>query len=237
MYPDPSRILTAALLMLGAAVCSGCIGPKPAGELAFWPFDRGRSDPLPGIPSPAERIDSLRKMGKKAGWAKPEEREQIAKELAAAYQDEPDPLIRLEIVRTIGQCRTATADAVLDAALNDSEADVRMVACRAWGTRGGPEAAAKLSEALRSDVDTDVRLTAAQALGETGDPRAVAALGEALEDRDPAMQYQAVQSLRNVTGEDLGNDVNQWRQYVKGEPPAPAEPVSVAQRIRRFFYD
>jgi len=237
MYRDPSRILAAALLVLGAIVCSGCSGPKPAGRLAFWPFSRGEGDDLPGITSPAERIDSLRKMGKKAGWAKPEEREQIAKGLAAAYQDEPDPLIRLEIVRAIGQCRTPTADSVLDAALNDSEADIRMVACRAWGARGGPEAAVRLSEALRSDVDTDVRLTAAQALGETGHPNAVAALGEALEDRDPAMQYQAVQSLRDVTDEDLGNDVNQWRQYVKGEPPGPAEPVSVAQRIRRFFYD
>jgi len=237
MYNDPSRILAAVLLTLGAIVCSGCSGPRPAGKLAFWPFDRGGSDVVPGVTSPAERVEMLREMGKKAGWAKPEEQERIATELAAAFQDEPDPLIRLEIVRAIGRCRTPAADSVLDAALNDSEPDVRMVACRAWGDRGGPEAAAKLSEMLRSDVDLDVRLTAAQALGETADPNAVAALGEALEDRDPAMQYQAVQSLRNVTGEDLGSDVNQWRHYVKGEPPDPAESVSVAQRIRRFFYD
>jgi len=237
MYGDPSRILATVLLSLGAIVGSGCSGPSPAGKLAFWPFDRGGSDVVPGVTSPAERIAVLRKMGKKAAWAKPEEQERISSELAGAFQDEPDPLIRLEIVRAIGQYRTPAAASVLDAALNDSEPDVRMVACRAWGDRGGSEAAAKLSAALRSDVDVDVRLTAAQALGETADRNAVAALGEALEDRDPAMQYQAVQSLRNVTGEDLGNDVNQWRHYVKGEPPDAAEPVSVAQRIHRLFYD
>ena len=236
MHGDSRRILATVLLSVGTIVCSGCSGPSPAGRLAFWPFSRGGSDGVPGITSPAERVATLRKMGEKAAWAKPEEQERISSELAAAFQDEPDPLIRLEIVLAIGQYRTAAADSVLDAALNDSAPNVRMVACRAWGDRGGPEAAAKLSEALRSDVDVDVRLTAAQALGETADPHAVAALGEALEDRDPAMQYQAVRSLRNVTGEDLGNDVNQWRHYVKGEPPDPAEPVSVAQRIRRFFY-
>lgn len=237
MYGDPSRILATVLLSLGAIVGSGCSGPSPAGRLAFWPFNRGGSDVVRGVTSPAERIAVLRKMGKKAAWAKSEEQERISRELAGAFQDEPDPLIRLEIVRAIGEYRTPAAASVLDAALNDSEPDVRMVACRAWGDRGGPEAAAKLSEALRSDVDVDVRLTAAQALGETADRNAVAALGEALEDRDPAMQYQAVQSLQNVTGEDLGSDVNQWRHYVKGEPPDAAEPVSVAQRIRRLFYD
>jgi hypothetical protein len=221
--------------MLGAILCSGCSGSRPGGKLAFWPFNRGEADRVPGITLPAERVATLRDMGKKASWAKPEEQERISSELAAAFEDEPDPLIRLEIVRAVGQYRTATAESVLDAALDDSQADIRMVACRALGERGGPEAAAKLSETLRSDLDIDVRLTAAQALGQTADPSAVAALGEALEDRDPAMQYQAVQSLHTVTGEDLGNDVNRWRQYVKGEPPGPAESISVAQRIRGLF--
>jgi hypothetical protein len=35
--------------------------------------------------------------------------------------------------------------------------------------------------------------------------------------------------------EDFGNDVNQWRQYVKGETPKPARPVSIADRFRHMF--
>jgi hypothetical protein len=230
------RILAIVLLGFGAAVFAGCNAPSRSGTLAFWPFNRGKSDAVPGIPSPAERVAKLRKMGEKAAWAKPEEQERISRELAAAFQDEPDPIIRLEIVRAIGEYRTDAATSVLDTALKDSEPDVRMVACQAWGKHGGPRAAAKLSEVLRTDVDLDVRLTAARALGETGESGAVAALGESLEERDPAMQYQAVQSLRNVTGEDLSNDVNQWRRYVKGEPLGRSEPVSITERIRGLFY-
>ena len=96
------------------------------------------------------------------------------------------------------------------------------------GARHGDAQAVKLlSEALRSDVDADVRLAAAKALGETKNPAAVAALGEALTDADPAMQYRAVLSLKKVTGKDLGNDVDRWQQYVKGEQP---EPTPVAGR-------
>ena len=82
-------------------------------------------------------------------------------------------------------------------------------------------------------MDADVRLAAAKALGETKNREAVAALGEALDDSDPAMQYRAVLSLKQVTGKDLGNDVNRWQQYVKGEPPEPTP--SLAERIRRLF--
>jgi HEAT repeat protein len=92
-----------------------------------------------------------------------------------------------------------------------------------------------LAGTLSSDVEMDVRLAAVKALGETRDAGAVAALGEALEDRDPAMQYQAVRSLRNLTGEKLGNDVNLWRQYVRGELPPESRPISFAEDIRRMF--
>jgi hypothetical protein len=47
------------------------------------------------------------------------------------------------------------------------------------------------------------------------------------------MQYRAVLSLQKVTGKDLGNDVERWQQYVKGERPAPTP--SLAERIHRLF--
>jgi HEAT repeat protein len=91
-----------------------------------------------------------------------------------------------------------------------------------------------LAEALRNDVDGDVRLAAAGALGETKNPAAVAPLGEALADPDPAMQYRAVLSLKQTAGKDLGNSVERWQQYVKGELPAEPTP-SLADRFRRLF--
>ena len=88
---------------------------------------------------------------------------------------------------------------------------------------------------LSGDVDTDVRLAATRALGKSKEPVAVAALGRALEDSDPAIQYRAVLSLRGATGENLGNDVRRWRQYVAGQQPTPADAPSLAERVLRRF--
>lgn len=231
---DGKRLLIPAfcVLVLGLGGCAE-LDLAPSGPI--WPWGKAKTDVVPGLASPADRIAVLRKLRQKAAWAKPAEQQRISGELAAAFADEADPLIRAEIVRAAGGYRTATSASLLREAVSDSYSDVRVAACEAWGKQGGPEAAGILSGALSSDVDSDVRLAAARALGETGDPGAVAALGEVLEDRDPAMQYLAVKSLRNVTGKDFDGDVNRWRQYVRGETPGPKKPVSIAERFRRLF--
>lgn len=217
---------------LWAAGLSGCAGSGWMDSWS-WPLASKTSDVVPGIPSPAERIALLREVGEK-NFA-PEEQERIARELAAVYRQEDDPLIRAEIVRALARNQSEAAGEVLRTALNDSDRDVRMAGCKAWGHRRDEEAVSQLSRALGSDTDIDVRLAAAEALGATGQPGAVTALGQALEDRDPAMQYRAVASLREVSGKDFGNDVEQWREYVKGESPGPRKPVSVVERFRRMF--
>jgi HEAT repeat protein len=91
-----------------------------------------------------------------------------------------------------------------------------------------------LAETLSSDTDVDVRLAAAKALSTAADPDAVKALGQALEDADPAMQFVAVASMKNVTGKDLGNDVNAWRQLAK-QPDPPVRERSWAGRLKQIF--
>lgn len=216
------------VVCLWAAGLGGCAGPSGIG-----PFAKKTSDVVPGIPSPAERIALLREVSKKA--ASPEKQEQMARELEAVYRQEDDPIIRAEIVRTLANFQAESAVAVLQTAVNDANGDVRIAACKAWGNRRDEEAITQLSRVLGSDTDVDVRLAAAEALGETGQARAVSALGQALDDRDPAMQYRAVASLKKVSDQDLGDDVDRWRQYVKGELPGPQKPVSVAERFRRMF--
>lgn len=227
--------LKVAILLVGMATVAGCAPQGRARSASLWPFGGKTTDVVPGVPSPAERTALLRSLAEQSATAGPTEQENIASQLAAVYRQEDDPLIRAEIVRTLSGYRSEAANSLLRAALNDSNADVRVAACRVWGARKDEEAVALLSRALGSDVDVDVRLAAAEALGETGLPAAVPALGQALEDRDPAMQYRAVASLRKVTGQDLGNDVNRWRQYVKGELPTSEKPVSVVERFRRMF--
>ena len=142
-------------------------------------------------------------------------------------------MVRSEILRALAAYGGPAAEPVLRVAVNDPDADVRVVACGLWGKRGDAEAAKLLGGVLNSDIDKDVRMAAARALGQSHDPAAVAALGTALEDADPAMQNRAMIALRQVSGQNLGNDVDRWRQYVKNGTIKPAESPSFAERLRR----
>jgi HEAT repeat protein len=217
---------------LAALTASGC---ADLDFLPSWvPFQGPASDTLPGVVAPRERIASLKKLSETAATATSAERQKVSEQLASAIRTEKDPLIRLEIIRTLGKYPGPTADIILKTALSDPEARIRVVACEAWGRRNDAQSVALLSESLRSDADADVRIAAAQALGDTKNPAAVAALGEALNDSDPAMQYRVVLSLQKTTGKDFGNSVDRWQQYVKSERPQEPAP-SIADRARSPF--
>ncbi len=227
---DHYSALVFCSLFLLATGCSGF------GGAATWgPFAGGGTSDPSGITAPAERMEQLRKLAQRASSSGAEKKAGISQQLAAAIQTEDDPLIRAEIIRALGEYPGAASDSVLRSALNDSDAEARIAACEAWGKRGNAEAISLLSGTLRSDVDVDVRLAAARALGDTDDPAAVAALGEVLTDRDPAMQYRAVISLRQITGKNLGNDVNRWRQYVQSTGPSRAESVATTDHRSQAF--
>jgi len=167
----------------------------------------------------------------------PAEQQRIATQLSEMYPHEVDPVIRGAIVRALGSFPSPVAMRILVQALKDKDADIRAASCQAIGKQGGPEAAATVRGVLAGDVDVDVRLAAVKGLGETKnrEPATLAALGTALDDRNPAMQYQAVSALRRISPQDLGNDVQQWRAYVKGEPPVSAQPVSLSERMPNLF--
>jgi HEAT repeat protein len=231
MITASGRRIMLVIFCLAAGSLAGC---ADLDILPSWvPFQGPASDQLPGVKTPAERISDLQKLSEGAAKSTAEEKKQISEQLAASIRTEKDPLIRLEIIRALGGYPGPAADAILKAALADADIQVRVAACEAWGKHGGSEAVTLLAEALRSDVNADVRLAAAKALGETKSPQSVSALGDALADSDPAMQYRAVLSLKKVTGKDLGDDVERWRQYVKGGPPE--QPPTFAERVRNWF--
>ena len=94
-----------------------------------------KSTSLAGVVSPRERVAQLKKLSETAASATPAQRQQVSDQLSASFRREKDPLIRLEIIRTLGHYPGPAADAILKAALSDSEARNRAVACEAWGKR------------------------------------------------------------------------------------------------------
>jgi HEAT repeat protein len=227
------------------------LSPLGCDSVPTWvPFQGPRSDTIAGLETPSETIAKLKKYEEQAAKSDAETKHRIALQLAEMIRKEKDPssrdpmsrnplnldpLIRVEIIRVLAEYPDPAGDAVLKNALNDPDADVRIAACDSWGKRGDAQAVPLLAPMLSGDVNKDVRLAAARALGKIKDQQSVQALGDALLDSDPAMQYRAVMSLKEVTGQNLGNNVDRWRQYVKEGHVPPAEPTSIAEKIKKVF--
>jgi len=126
------------------------------------------------------------------------------------------------------------AVAICKGAMQDPDPRVRMAACSAWVKRGGEEAVQMLAARYQTDTELDVRLRALRCLGEIGDSKAVPVLAKALEDSDPAVQYRAVAALKKVSGRDLGDDVNKWREWA-ADPEGSAADWSIAETFRKLF--
>ena len=140
--------------------------------------------------------------------------------------------MRCLILDTVAEFETPAAKAICSGALEDPDERVRMAACTAWRKRGGSEAVEQLATRYRTDREIDVRLRALRELGEMGDKEAVPVLAKALEDSDPAVQYRAVGALKKVSGRDLGDDVNKWREWA-ADPDGSTAEWSIAEEFRK----
>jgi HEAT repeat protein len=224
----PAGKIVTVFVIGWAAASAGC-------QSLSWP----RTWPFPEYErttyhTPSMRVEALEQFGMRSmGVDTPEQRE-ITDQLARQMQVEPDPLVRQAVVRAIAEFRTPIAQQVLEAGLADEDEAVRIACCKALGKRAETVSIQSLANALRADADIDVRLAAAEALGNIKSPESVQALAVALDDRDPAMQYAGVQSMKSVTGQDYGPDVQAWRAVAAGETPPPVETPSVAERLRRM---
>ena len=224
--------------LVGLSALPGCGDTRLVVRPDWWPFG---GDPdfeylnEQGLLAPSQRVDELADLARTARKKSPEQQEQTAAQLAEQIRGELDPLVRRQIIRTLAEYESPRAESVLVAALEDPEPMVRIEACNALGRRGGAEASRKLIETLGADTDKDVQLAALRQLGNAGDIYAVKAVGQALEDPDPALQHAAVVSLRKLTDQEFGDDVNAWRAYVQGENPEP-KPPSLVERFQRMFF-
>ena len=131
-------------------------------------------------------------------------------------------LMRLHAVRLLGQLKgSPSAVETLTRASKDNDRDIRLAAIESWKTLGTEAAVPQLQEIIGSDTDIDVRLAATEALGSFPGRASVTALAMSLNDRNPALQVRAAESLQKVTGESLGRNIVAWQDYVKNVSPQP----------------
>lgn len=216
-------------------LAAGCAtGPVPQlANLNPWLTREWREDAKFG-PTPQARRDELAQLRRRAGRMSEQEATQVAAELVALMRADPNPLMRAEYTQVLAELTSPVAEEGLRLASTDSNGDVRIAAIRAWNARGGEEALRVIAEAVGSDTDLDVRLEATSALARFDEEQAVRALSVALDDSNVALQFRAMQSLRNATGRDYGNDVKAWRTFCQGNEP-DYRPPSVVARLRNLF--
>jgi hypothetical protein len=223
------------MMLVPLALSIGC-GERPFADYGLvdpWARKSWREDERFG-PTYYTKRDELRARRKTIRSLPPEEQERVAVELAERLREEPHSVLRSEIIRTLALVNSeVAAEALRAAATTDTDADVRVVACQAWGQRGDEQAPQVLAEILGSDTDPDVRLAATKELGRFKDNRqAMQALKLALDENNPAMQYRAVESLKNMSGKDYGTDMLAWKEYVDGGNPPEPPASSVADRLK-----
>ena len=215
----------------GVVLISGCVD----GPLYSLYYRKQWQDDEKYGPTLFTRLEELRNLRKEAPRMNEQQQAELAKRLSRSVAQDRSAVYRAEVVRTLGVLTTPEAIEGLRQASQDEEPTVRIAACEAWGRRHGAEALHALGEMVRSDGDLDVRIAAARELGNFEDRAAVQSLGAALDDPDPALQLRAVESLRRISGEDFGNSVPAWRQYVRGEPVDQPAPPSIVQRLLTYF--
>jgi HEAT repeat protein len=166
----------------------------------------------------------------------PAERDESAAQLAARLSEEKSPVLRAEFIRTLAAFPTPVARQAVLAGTTDEAASVRVIACKVLGHTPTAEGFQALSHAVTSDADLDVRVVAARELGKFRGFEAPKALRPVLDDRDPALQLAAMQSLEALDGHtEYRRNVAVWREHLDGGNPSPPPSPSLAELAQRYW--
>lgn len=226
--------LVAASLLAAASGCAD--GPIPETKyLNPWVRKQWAEDEQ-RVTTYHRKVADLAAMRKNAPHLESHARDETAAHLAARLKEEASPVMRAEFVRTLAEFPTPIAQEAVLASLTDEAANVRIAACKALGRRPTTEGFQALASAVTDDGDLDVRLAAARELGNFRGFNAAPALRPALDDRDPALQLAAMQSLESLEGHtEFRRNVAVWREHLDGGNPTPPPPPSLAELARQYW--
>lgn len=128
-----------------------------------------------------------------------------------------DPGVRAVAARALGTNGQASDALTLSPMLKDKDATVRLEAARGLQRLHNPEVVPALMNALNlaKEEDERVRREAALALAQYREPRVVDALITALDDESVAVNFGVRDSLRMLTGQDLGLARRDWQAWYR----------------------
>lgn len=144
-----------------------------------------------------------------------DEKQRVARELGEIVYRDNVLLTRIHAVRLLGQVDCPAANEILINAAKDFNTDIRIAAIEALQNKSVDVAVPALGNVVGSDTNADVRLAATRALGNFKGDKAVEALALAINDSDPALQLRAAESLRKVTSQPYGKNIEAWQEFVQ----------------------
>ncbi|MEW4453934.1 HEAT repeat domain-containing protein [Bremerella sp. JC817] len=222
------------ILVVVVLTLSGCASNGAIVDPIIWWDNDDPADFAKYGPTPTQRIEELDQLASSASRLPAEKQIEHATKIAEALPTEENSVIRVHMLRALGQMTVPEAMPGMRSSLFDPDADVRREAVLALGESKNPEAVALLGDVLIRDRDYDVRLTAANSLGGFSSEAAKQALVPALDARDPAMRFAAIQSLRKHSNVDYRGDTAKWREFANGGSPEPPT-TSIAEQLVPSF--
>jgi hypothetical protein len=242
------RLCASALIAIGGRIATPCFfaiclmmagcadGPIPETKVLNpwvrkqWAEDEQRTTTF------HRKVADLAELRKKAPSMPPAERDDTATHLAARLKEEKSAVLRAEFVRTLAAFSTPIAGEAILASVTDEDTSVRVLAIKALARAPTAEGFQALSQAVTSDSDLDVRVVAARELGKFRGFDATKSLRPALDDRDPALQLAAMQSLEALDGHaEYRRNVAVWREHLDGGNPTPPAGPSIAELAKQYW--
>lgn len=196
------------LLLVMAAGCSTYVGTTAKSFL-----NHVRTDPDPNA-----RFLAYSKLGSTDAYDTDDQKREAVDVLIEKFERGNEPVAsRAMICRTLGELRDPRSRDLLVKAVSNSEAVIKVEACRALGKVGRPEDATVLAQTMTLDNLEDARIAAIEGLADlkSRDPRIYKVLLDGMEHEDPAIRLASLNALRKLTRKDKGTDAAAWRSELK----------------------
>lgn len=223
--------LTSSVVGSLLLVCGCADGPLfHMKKLSPWHQREWRRDRELG-PTYSQRLEELSLLDSQLASYPPDMQQQWALQLETIVTKDTSPEMRARAARVIAKIDSEATVRALNKASTDEIEKVRLAVCDAWAVRKSDQSRDMLLSLAATDESDDVKQAAIRSLAVFDTAEVRSQMAAALENKNPAIQQQAVVSLRKITGRDFGGDFEAWKRYLDGEDVPEPEPVSFTARI------